>query len=299
MKLNTCIHKFLIYLEVEKNKSAKTIENYQHYLKRFVEYFGDVDITSIDYDKMQSYRLYLNRTKFEPLMQMLSKKTQNYHMIAVRALLKYLAKVDIDCMSAEKIELMATPKRVVDFLEPKEVQKLLSSFDLDSDIGLRNKAICEVLFATGLRVSELRSLNRKQFDNDMESVTITGKGRKSRIVFFSPRALEAIHKYLKLRTDNDPALFISHRASENIDMRLSAYSIQEMIRKQSLKAGISKKVTPHTLRHSFATYLLDNGADLRGVQELLGHSSITTTQIYTHLTNRKLQQVHAKINNFG
>jgi site-specific recombinase XerD len=299
MKLNKCIHKFLIYLEVEKNKSAKTIENYQHYLKRFLEFFGNVDIASIDYEKMQSYRLFLNRNKFAPLLQTLSKNTQNYHMIAVRAMLKYLAKVDIDCMSAEKIELMATPKRVVDFLEPKEVQKLLASFDLNNSIGLRNKAICEVLFATGLRVSELRSLNRKQFDNEMSSVTITGKGRKSRIVFFSPRALEAIYTYLSFRKDHDPALFISHRAAQNVDLRLSAYSIQEMIKRQSLKAGISKKVTPHTLRHSFATYLLDNGADLRGVQELLGHSSITTTQIYTHLTNRKLQQVHSKINNFG
>lgn len=298
MKLSNCIHKFLIYLEVEKNKSVKTIENYQHYLNRMLNFFGDCAVDSIDYEKMQEYRLYLNREKFEPLRKALSKKTQNYHMIALRAMLKYLTRIDIKCLAPEKIELMATPKRVVDFLEPHEVQKLLQSFDCSKAIGVRNKAICEVFFATGLRVSELRSLNRKQFDNDIKSITITGKGRKSRIVFFSPRALDSIRTYLSLRKDSSPALFISHKASRENDLRLSAYSIQEMIRKQALKAGISKKVTPHTLRHSFATYLLDNGADLRGVQELLGHSSITTTQIYTHLTNRKLQEVHSKINNF-
>jgi len=298
MKISKCIHKFLIYLEVEKNKSQKTIENYQHYLSRFLNFFGDCSIKTIKLEQIQDYRLYLNRQKFGVQEKELSKKTQNYHIIAVRALLKYLTKNDIDCLAPEKIELMNTVKRTVDFLEPTEVSKLLETFSGNKIINKRNKAICELLFATGLRISELRALNKKQFLNDSQSITITGKGGKSRIVFFSPRALQAIKSYLDLRTDEFEPLFINHKRKEDAQSRLSAYSIQEMVRKHAHLAGINKKVTPHTLRHSFATFLLDNGADLRSVQELLGHSSITTTQIYTHLTNRKLQQEHSKINNF-
>ncbi len=298
MKISKCIHKFLIYLEVEKNKSQKTIENYQHYLSRFLNFFGDSSINTIKLEQIQDYRLYLNRQKFGVQEKELSKKTQNYHIIAVRALLKYLTKNDIDCLAPEKIELMNTVKRTVDFLEPTEVSKLLETFSGNKIINKRNKAICELLFATGLRISELRALNKKQFLNDSQSITITGKGGKSRIVFFSPRALQAIKSYLDLRTDEFEPLFINHKRKEDAQSRLSAYSIQEMVRKHAHLAGINKKVTPHTLRHSFATFLLDNGADLRSVQELLGHSSITTTQIYTHLTNRKLQQEHSKINNF-
>ena len=301
MHISQCIHKFLIYLEVEKNKSPKTLENYQHYLGRFANYFGDISISKIDSQQIQDYRVFLNRETFGPRNLPLSKKTQNYHIIALRALLKYLSKNDIDCLSPEKIELISLPKRTVDFLEPKEVQDLLGSFDTDSVIGLRNKAICEVLFATGLRISELQRLNREQFANrETSSVTIKGKGGKSRIVFFSPRALQAIHSYLDKREDMEPALFINEkRRDKNKSFRLSIYTMQEMVRKHASLAGINKKVTPHTLRHSFATYLLDNGADIRGVQELLGHSSITTTQIYTHLTNRKLQEIHSKMNDFS
>jgi site-specific recombinase XerD len=298
MKLSKCIHKFLIYLEVEKNKSQKTIENYQHYLSRLLNFFGDCSVKTIKLEQIQDYRLYLNRQKFGVQLKELSKKTQNYHVIAVRALLKYLTKNDIDCLAPEKIELMNTVKRTVDFLEPTEINKLLETFSGSKVIDKRNKAICELLFATGLRISELRALNKKQFLNDSQSITITGKGGKSRIVFFSPRALQAIKSYLDLRTDEFEPLFINHKRKENAQSRLSAYSMQEMVRKHAHLAGINKKVTPHTLRHSFATFLLDNGADLRSVQELLGHSSITTTQIYTHLTNRKLQQEHSKINNF-
>ena len=298
MKLSKCIHKFLIYLEVEKNKSQKTIENYQHYLSRLLNFFGDCSVKTIKLEQIQDYRLYLNRQKFGVQLKELSKKTQNYHVIAVRALLKYLTKNDIDCLAPEKIELMNTVKRTVDFLEPTEINKLLETFSGSKIIDKRNKAICELLFATGLRISELRALNKKQFLNDSQSITITGKGGKSRIVFFSPRALQAIKSYLDLRTDEFEPLFINHKRKENAQSRLSAYSMQEMVRKHAHLAGINKKVTPHTLRHSFATFLLDNGADLRSVQELLGHSSITTTQIYTHLTNRKLQQEHSKINNF-
>jgi len=301
MNISQCIHKFLIYLEVEKNKSQKTLENYQHYLNRFLNYFGDIAIKKIDSDQMQDYRVFLNRENFGPRSIPLSKKTQNYHIIAVRALLKYLSKNDIECLSPEKIELISIPKRTVDFLEPKEVQDLLASFDTTTVLGLRNKAICEVLFSTGLRISELHKLNREQFANkETSNVTIKGKGGKSRIVFFSPRALQSIHSYLSKREDMDSALFINQKRKDQSDSyRLSIYSMQEMVRKHAALAGINKKVTPHTLRHSFATYLLDNGADIRGVQELLGHSSITTTQIYTHLTNRKLQEVHSKINNFS
>jgi site-specific recombinase XerD len=304
MKISEAVHKFLIYLEIEKQKSNKTLENYQHYLNRFQQFLNeDIQVKNIDIHTIQEYRLFLNRIKINK-DQTLSKKTQNFHIIALRALLKYLAKIDVVCISAEKLELGKTSIRSVEFLTPEEVARLLQACKTNDKIGLRNRAILETLYSTGLRISELVSLNIKDVDLSRKEFMVRGKGDKPRPVFLTERACEYIRTYLEVREDNYDPLFISFGRSGKVDnfasaahgeqYRLKAYHIQEMVRKTALLAGLNKKVTPHTLRHSFATTLLNNGADLRSVQEMLGHSSIATTQIYTHVTNKQLRQVHEK-----
>lgn len=296
MKIKNLITDFLEHAEVAKNQSQKTIENYQHYLKRFLEFAGDIKTSEITLKLVQKYQLHLNR--LEPH---LSKKTQNYHIIALRAFLKYLTKNDHPTLPPEKIDLSKIPERTVDHITREEVQRLFDTIDLTSKTGPRDRAILETLYSTGLRVSELRSLNRKQVDLKRREFMVRGKGRKPRIVFLSKQCVNWLEEYLKTRTDNYEPLFINYgRASAQEDItegekrRLTAYTIQEIVRKTALKAGIAKKVTPHVLRHSFATELLLNGADIRAVQEMLGHASITTTQIYTHLTNQRLREVHQK-----
>ncbi|MFA5820504.1 MAG: site-specific tyrosine recombinase/integron integrase [Candidatus Gracilibacteria bacterium] len=293
MGIRTRIREFLEYCELT-NKSRKTIENYHHYLKRFEDFLAeDMDPKNLTIQKINNYRLYLNRSK-PPL----GIKTQNYHIIAVRAFLKYLTKNDIKTLAPEKIELSKIPKRTVEFLTREELDRLFKSVDQTKKSGQRDLAIMETLYSTGLRVSELASLNRDQVDLKRREFMVRGKGAKPRLVFLSEKASGIIKSYLKTRSDNFQPLFTNNQKVTDIanpeTHRLTTVSIENIVRKYALKAGIIKKVTPHTLRHSYATELLLNGADIRSVQELLGHSSITTTQIYTHVTDKKLREIHEK-----
>lgn len=302
MKIQALVTRFLEHAEIGKNQSPKTVENYRHYLQRFVEWIGgDVSPKSISIDKIQNFRLYLNRLEDKNGGQLLSVKTQNYHVIALRAFLKYLIKNDIETLAPEKIDLSKIPERTVEYLHRDELQRLFDAVPAEGVLGRRDRAIFETLYSTGLRVSELVSLNRSQVDLQRREFMVRGKGRKPRIVFLSDAAAEAIQSYLKLRDDNFEPLFLNYRHSkkqEDITLgekrRLSTVMVEYIVRKYARRAGIIKKVTPHVLRHSFATELLMNGADIRSVQEMLGHSSITTTQIYTHLTNKRLREVHEK-----
>ena len=300
MKLSKLITDFLEYLEVEKNASQKTIENYDHYLKRFLGFAGDISPASIDLNLVKKYRLFLNRYK-DKNERGLGKQTQSYHVIALRAFLKYLAKNDIKTVAAEKIELPKTESRVVTFLEEDEVDRLLKATgNKDNLIDLRNRAILETLYSTGLRVSELTGLDRDDINLKRGEFSVKGKGGKTRLVFLSDDAIDWLNKYLAKRGDPDPALFVRADRRKNKDiektkdhsLRLTPRSVQRIIDQCARKAGITKTVTPHTLRHSLATEMLRNGADIRSVQAILGHSSITTTQIYTHITDTQLRDVH-------
>lgn len=306
MQLNHAITDFLEYCEVGKNHSQKTLENYRHYLRRFEEFIKNEKKTSeftvehISLPLVQRYRLFLNRY-LDGYGLPLSKKTQSYHVIALRAMLKYLIKHDIKTLSPEKIDLPKIGARSVEFLTRAELERLFSVIDLDDIRGYRDRAIMETLYSTGLRVSELTALNRAHLNLETREFGVRGKGDKPRVVFLSDRAVKFLREYLVQRHDSLTPLFINTkrgRAAEEKSFsekaRLTPVSVQNIVRKYALKAGIVKKVTPHTLRHSFATELLLNGADIRSVQELLGHSSITTTQVYTHVTNQKLKEVHEK-----
>lgn len=297
MGISEHIKNFLRYLEITQNKSIKTLENYQHYLKRFAEFLDkNIDPKNISIQKIDDYRIYLNRLSDKKGKQ-LNIKTQNYHIIAIRAFFKYLTKKDIKTLPPEKIELSKIPKRTVEFLSREELERVFKSIDQTNKSGPRDTAILETLYSTGLRVSELASLNRDQVDLFRREFMVRGKGKKPRIVFLSERAAKKIANYIKTRTDNFKPLFLNNikaDITEDERRRLTTVSIENIVRKYALKAGIIKKVTPHTLRHSYATELLINGADIRSVQELLGHSSITTTQIYTHITDKKLKEVHDK-----
>lgn len=299
-KLSLHIRKFLEHVEVGKNQSVKTIENYNHYLTRFLEWYGDKKPNQINLNDIHKYRLYLNRYE-DDRGRTLGIKTQNYHIIALRAFLKYLIKNDIPTLPPEKIDLQKIPERTVEYLDREELERLFAAIPRNKIKGLRDRAIVETLYSTGLRVSELVSLNRSQVDLKRKEFMVRGKGKKPRIVFLSDRACKFIEEYLKQRHDNFDPLFINHgRARKGDDItlgekrRLTTVSVQNIVRGAALKAGIIKKVTPHVLRHSFATELLINGADIRSVQEMLGHSSITTTQIYTHVTNKRLKEIHEK-----
>lgn len=299
-KLSELIREFLEHVEVGKNQSNKTLENYNHYLSRFLKWYGDKSPGQISLNDVHKYRLYLSRFSDER-GRTLGTKTRNYHIIALRAFLKYLIKNDINTLPPEKIDLQKIPERSVEYLTRDELERLFKATDAGSLKGKRDRAILETLYSTGLRVSELVSLNRKQVDLKRKEFMVRGKGRKPRIVFLSGRACNFIREYLNARKDSFDPLFINHGRSRKGDditlgekKRLTTVSVQNAVRKTAVKAGIIKKVTPHVLRHSFATELLLNGADIRSVQEMLGHSSITTTQIYTHLTNKRLKEVHDK-----
>lgn len=303
MQLSETIRHFLEHCEIEKNQSKRTLVNYQHYLERFVIFTGDTELEKIDLELVRRYRLFLNRFEFRP-NEPLSVKTQNYHIIALRAFLKYCAKQDWKTLEPSKIELSKIPDRSVEYLTRDELERLFEAVDTSTIIGLRNRTIIEMLYSTGLRISELTGLNRDQINLERGEFQVRGKGRKMRIVFLSDRAKEWIVNYLEARNDSYEPLFLNHRRTrqkkegalmmKGEHRRLTDYTIQEMVRRTAYEAGIVKKVTPHVLRHSFATELLMNGADIRSVQDMLGHASITTTQIYTHLTNQKLREVHEK-----
>lgn len=298
--LSAYIRQFLEYTEVERNQSRKTVENYKHYLERFLSWYGDKSPHTITLRDIHKYRLFLNRYE-DDRGRTLGVKTQNYHVIALRAFFKYLIKNDIQTLPPEKIDLQKIPERSIEYLTREELERLFDSASSDGLIGLRNRAILETLYSTGLRVSELVQLNRSQVDLKRKEFMVRGKGRKPRIVFLSERAARHIKAYMDARDDNVDPLFVNHGRSRKGDditqgekRRLTRVSVEYIVRKTARKAGIIKKVTPHVLRHSFATELLLNGADIRSVQELLGHSSITTTQIYTHVTNKRLREIHEK-----
>ena len=295
MNLHDAITEFLEYCEIEKGHSQMTIRDYDHYLRRFEQFAGNTSPERIDLELVRKFRLALNRLT-DPRGKPLKKVTQNYHIIALRAFLKYLIKKDVKTLSPEKIELADVETRDITFLDGDEVDRLISAAAGTELREKRDRSILETLFSTGLRISELVGLNRERVNLDRGEFAVIGKGGKQRLVFLSDRARQAIKDYLSARYDLDPALFVRHKKigaeSDDKPGRLSARQIQRLIKLYAKKAGLLKKITPHTLRHSFATDLLMAGADLRSVQQLLGHSSVTTTQIYTHITDQHLRDVH-------
>lgn len=286
---------FLEYLEVDKNRSPKTIENYDRYLSRFLKWSKVDSPGEITEELVHKFRVFLSR-QTNSKEAFLSHRTQNYYTIALRGFLRFLAKKNIASSAPEKIELAKTKDRSVDFLDSGEIEELIKNTAGESLAKKRNRAILVLLFSSGLRISELTSLDRDQINLKKREFSVIGKGSKARIVFISEEAAEAVGEYLEKRTDIDPALFIRviKNPQNHNDLRLTPRSIQRMIKKIAAEAGIVKKVTPHVLRHSFATNLLQNGADIRSVQSLLGHSSINSTQIYTHVTNERLKEVYEK-----
>ena len=300
MYFSEALADFLEHLEVEGGRSPRTIENYKLYLERFIDFAGDIDVAKITSETIRKYRLWLNRYKNSNTGEELLLITQNYHLIALRGLLTYLSQRDISSLAADKITLPKTVRKQVTFLHYDEVVRLIEQIPLDNEPGLRDRAIIELLFSSGLRVSELVNLNRDHINFARREFMVRGKGQKDRPVFVSMSAAEHVKNYLDARHDNLPALFISYsrrlaKPSVSGDYRrLGARSIQRMVSHYARLAGITKHVSPHTMRHSFATDLLMNGADLRAVQSMLGHSNIATTQIYTHVTDQHLKDVHER-----
>lgn len=299
MYLSEMINDFTEHLEVEGGRSLKTVENYRLYLERFMEFADDITVDKITTEMIRKFRLWLNRYK-NYNDQELSLITQSYHLIALRGFLTYLSRRDVPSLSADKIILPKTVREQVTFLHYDEVSSLLDQIDVGTDAGLRDRAIIELLFSSGLRVSELVNLNRDHINLGRREFMVRGKGQKDRPVFVSKGAAERVEDYLAVRQDSLAPLFISYsKNAGQLDTsgdyrRLSARSIQRMVAQYARLAGITKHVSPHTLRHSFATDLLMNGADLRSVQAMLGHSNISTTQVYTHVTDQHLKEVFEK-----
>lgn len=300
MFISEALADFLEHLEVEGGRSAKTIANYSLYLERFIEFAGDIEVSKISQELVRKYRLWLNRYTNETTGDDLSIITQSYHLIALRGFLTYLSRRDIPSLAADKIILPKVVRKQVTFLQYDEVVRMIQQIPTDSEQGLRDRAIVELLFSSGLRVSELVNLNRDHINLKRREFMVRGKGQKDRPVFISKSAAEHVEAYLGERHDSLPALFLSYsRRSSTPDTsgdyrRLTARSIQRMVSHYARLAGITKHVSPHTMRHSFATDLLMNGADLRSVQSLLGHSNISTTQVYTHVTDQHLKDIHEK-----
>lgn len=294
--LSRLLTDFLEHLEIEKGRSPRTIRNYDFYLRRFLDWSKITNPSHIAPELVRKYRLWLNRDVFGRLEPTLKKSTQNYHLIALRTFLTYLAKRDIKTLAPEKIELAKQPMRQVEYLEPEELDRMLKVADTQTIIGLRDRTILEMLFATGLRVSELAGLKIEQVNLKRDEFTVRGKGGKTRIVFLSDDAKTWLKQYLDKRRDPSPYLFVSHdRAGrERESGSLTPRSIQRTVQGYAVQAGITKRITPHVLRHTYATTLLRHGADIRSVQAMLGHSSITTTQIYAHVTDKTLHEVHKK-----
>lgn len=297
MTLSALTVDFLEYLELERNTSQLTIKNYDHYLKRFLDFAGDLNPSEIDLNLIRKYRLYLARYVDPKTKKGLKRVTQNYFMIALRAFLRYLARIDISTLSPEKVELGDAEPRPLKILSDSHLKQLLDAPDVTKKDGIRDRAILDTLFSTGLRVSELASLNRDTINLNRREFGIIGKGGKERVVFISDSAADWLDKYLSVRKDTFKPLFIRFQGKVDItnngeNMRLTTRSIERIVEKYVKALGLPVKATPHTLRHSFATDLLINGADIRSVQEMLGHSNISTTQIYTHVTNAHLKDVH-------
>jgi site-specific recombinase XerD len=301
MAMDLSIAEFLEYLEIQKGCSPLTIQRYRHYLKRFHDWLTENSPTTkledINLEIIRRYRLYLAHLRAHNGVP-LKRVTQSYHVVALRAFLRYLlVQRNIPTLSPDKIELPKQSSRSIAFLNPEQIERLLNSPQISNIIGLRDKAILETLFSTGLRVSELVNLNRDQVDSERKEFGVKGKGNKLRVVFLSDTAAQWIERYLRSRQDNFKPMFIRHSGKVNAQksgekMRLTARSIQRIVARYAKRAGLPIEATPHTLRHSFATDLLISGADIRSVQEMLGHESIRTTQVYTHVTNRHLKEVH-------
>jgi len=298
MYMSELILDYIEHLEVEGGRSAKTAENYRLYLERFVEFTEDTKVGDITSEMIRKYRLWLNRYKNNSDDE-LATITQSYHLIALRGFLGYLSQRDIESLAPNKIVLPKVSRKQVTFLHYDEVERLISEIDISSEAGLRDRAIVELLFSSGLRVSELINLNRDHVNTKRREFMVRGKGQKDRPVFISEAAAGWVDHYLDVRDDTLAPLFISY--SRNVETsttgdfrRLTARSVQRMVSKYALLAGITKHVSPHTMRHSFATDLLMNGADIRSVQSMLGHSNISTTQVYTHVTDEHLREVYEK-----
>ncbi len=317
MDLQALKRQFFEHLEIEKGRSLKTIENYERYIDRFLSFAKVSSPKDITDDIVREFRLWLNRQPSGFYVfgrsETLKKKTQNYYLIALRSFLKYLRKRGVDSLSPERIDLAKVAERDLDLISSTDLERLLLAPDGDDIKNLRDKAILELFFSTGLRLSELCSLSR-ELDLNKDEFSIRGKGEKVRVVFLSDRAKDAIRDYLKKRVDMDDSLFVRIESAHKWSplgvqkgrpfvsaetLRLSPRSIERIVKHYATKAGISKNVTPHTIRHSFATDLLSNGADIRSVQMMLGHANIATTQIYTHITDKQLREVHKKFHGKG
>lgn len=305
------VNDFVEHLEIEKGSSPLTVRNYRHYLLRFNEYLIKSNITpvlkNITHENVRAYRVYLSRLPsdvHDPKSDPIGRRTQGYHVIALRSFLRWLTKNDYPVMSSDKIDVPKVSERQVKFLTGEQVDRLLNAPNLSKLTGKRDKAILEMLFSTGLRVSELVSLDRDKVDLDRREFGVVGKGGKARVVFLSSRASDWLANYLDSREDYFSPLYIRHKGKTTPDdtdesMRLTARSVQRMINKYSRQARLPINATPHVLRHSFATDLLIAGADIRSVQEMLGHKNIQTTQIYTHVTHKHLKEVHESFHGKG
>ncbi len=296
-QLQKLIKQFLEYLEIERGRSARTIRNYHFYLNRFAEWAKHPHPQKITQDLVRNFRLFLNRELEGRDDVNLKKSTQNYHLIALRSFLKYLHKIDVETLSPEKIELAKQGTRHIEILDEDELDRLREApLEIGGIIGKRDKAIIEMLFSTGLRVSELANLEITDINFKKEEFSVRGKGSKHRVVFLSKSAKDAVKDYIDARKDMSHHLFVRHDKAKagSEPLPISSRSVQRIIEKNALIAGINKRVTPHVLRHTFATDLLHNGADIRSVQSMLGHESITTTQVYTHVTDKQLRDIHKK-----
>lgn len=307
MDISELVADFLESLEIEKGRSTKTVENYGLYLARFIDLITEdfegqemIKPSDITPEVLRRFRLKLNRFSDNQNKERLSALTQSYHLIALRGFFKYLAKRGIKSLDPSLIDLPRAAKKQVTFLHFDEIERLLAEIPLDTESGLRDRAIIELLFSGGLRVSELCGLNRDSINLERREFMVRGKGKKDRPIFIDRSTAECIEDYLNMRTDTLPALFLNNSANQQIPStsgdfrRLTPRSIERIVQKYTRLAGITKHVTPHTMRHSFATDLLMNGADIRSVQSLLGHANISTTQIYTHITDPHLKEVHEK-----
>lgn len=306
-EIGTKAEEFFSYLQVERGASPLTLRNYRLYLRRFLEFFEKegirANLEDINQQIVSSYRIFLSNLP-DGKGGNLSRRTQGYHAIALRSFLKWLIKNDFKVMAPDKIDLPKLEERQVKFLSGEHVDRLLNAPTLSSIQGKRDKAILEVFFSTGLRVSELTKLNRDKVDFNRREFGIVGKGGRARVVFLSTRASDWLKRYIEARHDKFKPLFIRHKGKVDIrssdeSMRLTPRSVQRMIKKYVKKVKLPVEATPHVLRHSFATDLLMAGADIRSVQEMLGHKNISTTQIYTHVTDKQLKEVHSAFHGKG
>ena len=298
MYMSELLMDYIEHLEVERGRSDKTARNYEHYLNRFIDFASDLTVDKITSELVRKYRLWLNRYKNENGEE-LGPMTQAYHLIALRGFLGYLSQRDIASLAPNKIILPKTVRKQVTFLHYDEVERLVNTIDINSEMGLRDRAIVELLFSSGLRVSELINLNRDHVNTKRREFMVRGKGQKDRPIFISEAAADWVDRYLESRQDTLPPLFLNYSrrnepSTSGDYRRLTARSIQRIVTRYARLAGITKHVSPHTMRHSFATDLLMNGADLRSVQSMLGHSNISTTQVYTHVTDEHLREVYEK-----